>query len=652
MRFKNCAVAVLFVFLFANIAAPGSLFPSINGVVVNAETISTGGYQVSNKIRLNSIGYFPDAPKKATIAASCTSFQLVTSAGEVVFSGTPTSMQDADSGEQVYIADFSTVTQIGSYILIVPGVGKSVTFKIATDVYNDAYKTSMLGMYLWRCGTEVSATYNGNTFSHATCHTQDASTKYINGQDVRKDSTKGWHDAGDYNKYVVNAGITVGPMFMAWEQFEDQIKSLQLTLPSSEKNNTLPDFLDEMKYETDWLLTMQYPDGSGKVSHKVSTLSFGDFSLPNLETTQRYFVPWSSAATADFVAMMAMAGRIFKPYDSEYAQKCIDAAKVSYNFLKNNPGNTAANQSGFSTGAYATTDQDDRLWAAAEMWETLGDADYLQDFETRANSRRLKIDLDFDWGDVGNLGMFTYLRSSRTGKNQSLYNSIKTELLSVANQLVTTANGHGYGRPMGGKYYWGCNGTVVRQTMILQLANQLEPKAAYINTSLDAVGHVFGRNYYGRSYVTGLGVNPPMNPHDRRSGGDNIRDPWPGYLVGGGHTAKGWVDNQDSYETNEIAINWNSALIYALAAFVKTGSTSVPTPTVSVEPTPSNNGVKGDVDGNGTLNSIDFAYVRQFLLGMIKTFPSSNGDKAADMDGNGSVNSIDFALMRQRLLGS
>ncbi len=651
MRFKNCVVAVLFVFLFANIVAPGSLFYSINGMVVNAETISPEGYQVSNKICLNSIGYFPDAPKKATIAAYCTSFKLVTSAGEVVFSGTPTSMQDADTGEQVYIADFSTVKQTGSYILIVPGVGKSATFKIATDVYNDPYKTSMLGMYLWRCGTGVSATYNGNTFSYAACHTQDASTKYINGQDVKKDSTKGWHDAGDYNKYVVNAGVTVGSMFMAWEQFEDQLKSLQLTVPSNEKNNSLPDFLDEMKYEIDWLLTMQYPDGSGKVSHKVSTLSFGAFTLPNFETTQRYFVPWSSAATADFVAMMAMAGRIFKPYDAEYAQKCINAAKLSYNFLKNNPGNTDANQSGFSTGAYSTTDQDDRLWAAAEMWETLGDAIYLQDFETRANSRSRKIDLDFDWGDVGNLGMFTYLRSSRTGKNQSLYNSIKTELLSVANQLVTTANDHGYGRPMGKKYYWGCNGTVVRQTMILQLANQLEPKAAYINTSLDAVGHIFGRNYYGRSYVTGLGVNPPMNPHDRRSGGDNIRDPWPGYLVGGGHSAKGWVDIQDSYETNEIAINWNGALIYALAAFVKTGSTSSPTPTIPVNPTPSNNGVKGDVDGNGTLDSIDFAYVRQFLLGMRQTFPSANGHKAADMDGNGSVNSIDFALMRQRLLG-
>jgi endoglucanase len=82
--------------------------------------------------------------------------------------------------------------------------------------------------------------------------------------------------------------------------------------------------------------------------------------------------------------------------------------------------------------------------------------------------------------------------------------------------------------------------------------------------------HLFGRNYYGRSFVTGLGFRPPMFPHDRRSGGDNVVDPWPGYLVGGSHPgATHWQDIQGDYRTNEIAINWNSALIYALAAFVE-----------------------------------------------------------------------------------
>lgn len=208
--------------------------------------------------------------------------------------------------------------------------------------------------------------------------------------------------------------------------------------------------------------------------------------------------------------MMAMASRIFRPYDEAYADKCINAAKQSYTFLKANPGNTMPNLNGFSTGEYNTTDTDDRLWAAAEMWETLGDSSYLADFEASANYFTKKIDVDFDWGNVNNLGMFTYLLSERSGKNTTLYNTIKNALISAADSIVATADQHGYARPLGTTYYWGCNGTVARQTMILNIANKLSPKTEYVNTSLDALNFLFGRNYYNRSFVTGLGLNPPM----------------------------------------------------------------------------------------------------------------------------------------------
>jgi endoglucanase len=100
-------------------------------------------------------------------------------------------------------------------------------------------------------------------------------------------------------------------------------------------------------------------------------------------------------------------------------------------------------------------------------------------------------------------------------------------------------------------------------------ANIASPNANYVKATLDAINHLFGRNLYCRSYVTCLGYNPPMNPHDRRSGADGITQPWPGYLVGGGQTESGWQDIQDSYQTNEIAINWQGALVYALAAFLQ-----------------------------------------------------------------------------------
>jgi endoglucanase len=609
------------------------VYPSSN---VYAESIQIGNYQLDTRIRLNSVGFLPSQDKKATIAASCTEFTLAKDNGEVVFTGKPTSMYDTDTSEQVNIADFSPVTQEGSYVLVVPSIGKSTTFKIANNVYLEPYKASMLAMYLARCGTAVSATYNGKTYAYDACHTKDAFLDSITGQHTIKEGTKGWHDAGDYNKYVVNAGVSVGSMLFAWEQFKGKIGNIQLTMP--ENTNSIPDFLDEIKYETDWLLTMQYPDGSGKVSHKLTTKNFGGFILPNKEDTDRFFTPWGSPATTDFVAMLAMASRAFRPYDATYADKCLNAAKVSYAFLKANPNNTNPDQSAYTTGGYTTTDPDDRLWASAEMWETTGDSSYLSDFESRANTSSPKINVDFDWGNVNNLGMFTYLLSTRTGKNQTLYDSIKSALISSADSIVNTRNSHGYGRPLGTTYYWGCNGSVARQTMILQIANQLSPKSDYTSTALDAIGFLFGRNYYDRSFVTGVGINPPNSPHHRPSGGDSVTDPWPGYLVGGGWPgAKDWVDNQESYATNEVAINWNGALIYALAGFAGGSFITV--------------GVYGDVNGDNAVDAIDFALIKQYLIGQISTFPGKDGIKLADVNSDNSVDALDFAVVKKYLLG-
>ncbi|MBN2036842.1 MAG: glycoside hydrolase family 9 protein [Chitinispirillaceae bacterium] len=523
-------------------------------------------FAADTDIRLNTLGFVPGHHKRASIGAVCSSFSVVNASDEsVVLSGRVTGPKtNADTREELYIADFSSLTAEGTYYLRVDGVGRSPDFPVRPDAYNFAYYSAMRAMFLWRCGTAVSGTFNGHRYAHAQCHADDAYLDYISGH-VRKESLKGWHDAGDYNKYTVNAGITVGMMLQAWQQFKPLIERITLGIPES--GQTLPDFLAEVKWELDWVLTMQLDDGS--VSHKISTPDFCDFILPEDETAPRYFVPWGSAATADFVAMTAMAARAYEPYDANYAKTCLDAARKSHDFLAANPSNHHADQTGFTTGGYITTDTDDRLWAAAEMWETTGERQYLSDFETRANSQRRKIDFDWDWGNVKNLGMYTYLLSKRTGKSQSLYDAIKASLIQVADSIVGTGNDHGYGRPLGTTYYWGCNGTVARQTMSLQIANLLSPDADYTATALDAIGHLFGRNYYCRSFVTGLGHNPPMHPHDRRSFADSIVDPWPGYLVGGGWPgATNWVDLDTSYRTNEIAINWQGALIYALAGFI------------------------------------------------------------------------------------
>jgi endoglucanase len=529
------------------------------------------GAQEDSRIRLNSIGFLPGAEKRATIAAPCGVFEVVREKdGGKALEGKPSGpLTDADTGDQFSIADFSALREPGEYRLDCPGIGRSARFRIAADLYREPFVTVMLGMYLWRCGSAVSAVHGGDTFAHQACHTDDGWLDVVTGKHERADGAKGWHDAGDYNKYVVNAGITVGSMLRAWEDFGPAIARVPLELP--DPSSTIPPFLREVRWELEWLLTMQAKDGS--VYHKLSTRNFGGFVLPELEKTERYFTPWSSAATADFTAMMAMAARDFRPFDPAFAEQCLAAARKSHDFLKVHLEDHKADLTGFRTGGYQTGDRDDRLWAAAELWETAGDDEVLRDLEARVRAAEGKVDVDFDWGEVKDLGLLTYLFSKRPGRDTKLVDQVQASLIAAADSIARTRAAHAYGRPLGGRYYWGANGSVARQAIILRAADRLSPRAEYRETALDALGFLFGRNPFGRSFVTGLGFKPPFHPHDRRSGGDRVEAPWPGYLVGGPHPrATNWKDEQADYRTNEIAINWNAALIYALAGFLEQGT--------------------------------------------------------------------------------
>ena len=191
------------------------------------------------------------------------------------------------------------------------------------------------------------------------------------------------------------------------------------------------------------------------------------------------------------------------------------------------------------------------------------------DFETRCRAVNGDFDVRWDYGNVKDLGELTYFFP--TGQDvRRAGRLLRTNLLAAADRLVQARDAHGYARPAGTAYSWGGNGVVARQVVLLQagMLHRFSPKPDYVTASLDALGHLLGRNYYGRSFVTGVGFKPPLHPHDRRSGAELTRA-MAGYLVGGSNPgATNWQDVQANYRVNEIAINWNSALIYALAAFV------------------------------------------------------------------------------------
>jgi endoglucanase len=279
---------------------------------------------------------------------------------------------------------------------------------------------------------------------------------------------------------------------------------------------------------------------------------------------------------------MAKAARLYKDDAPTDAARYLAAAQLGYTYLVANAGPAVAanddprsSANVFSTGHYSETDPDNRLWAAAELWETTGDPAVLADFEARAAGQEVAV--DFDWPNVANLGIYTYVLSHRpeaAARDATLVSTLSAGLMTAADALVTTAGTHAFGRAIGDDFYWGSNGSVARTAMLLWVANLLAPDPKYLNTIQMQVDFLLGRNSYDRSQVTMVGYHPPSAPHHGPSSGDGISDPWPGLLVGGANsTAKmvspsntNWLDVAGAYEVNEVAINWNAPFVYAAAA--------------------------------------------------------------------------------------
>lgn len=533
-----------------------------------------GACAVPPAIRVNSIGYLPGRAKVASYVGEATAFQVKTLDGDVVFEGTASEeIRTRDTGERVRHADFSEVDEPGEYYVEVPGVGRSPDFRIGQDVFDEPLVATLLGLHGQRCGTAVEFEWNDATYSHGVCHEEEAGLDFVPGESGTKDARGGWHDAGDYGRYTVNGAFAVAFVLKAFEDYPDRLKDLELPIP--ERGGDLPDVLDEARYQLEWLLKMQLSDGSA--SHKVTAQRFEGTVLPENDTSPLYFVSPGTAATANFAAALALAARVYEPYDAEFAERCLTAAQQAFDFLLAHRDPITPDQSKFSTGGYERLGYDDeRAWAAAEIFRTTGDEAALEEFELLFAELGFTMKRNFDWDDATNLALVTYLFTDREGRDEATVESIRNMALNVGDGLVEDSLVHGYGRSLSTLYYWGINGVLARTAFNLAAAYRLEPDPKYLNALTAQVDHLLGRNPYGRSYLTGVGHRPARFPHHRPSMAGGVA--WPGLLVGGPHATPNnegrdpvpegltWEDASDNYWHNEVAINWNTALVYALAA--------------------------------------------------------------------------------------
>ena len=208
-------------------------------------------------ININQVGYLKDSVKIAMSNSSKVgdSFKVVdVKSGDTCFEGKyDTEVYSKGAGENVVRGDFSALKEEGTY-RIEDATGASYEFKVGDKVYNDLLKDAFRFLYTQRCGIEIEEKYAGS-YAHRACHTGEAT---IHGTNNKKKVTGGWHDAGDYGRYVVPGAVTVADLFLAYEDARSLWDSKwgdSLDIPES--GNGIPDILDEAKYELDWMLMMQ-----------------------------------------------------------------------------------------------------------------------------------------------------------------------------------------------------------------------------------------------------------------------------------------------------------------------------------------------------------------------------------------------------------
>ncbi len=575
------------------------------------------------------------------------------------------------------------------------GDNESMPFNIGDDIYSKMKYDSIKYYYYHRSGIPITMPYaDGEQWTrpagdYPDILAPDPTKEYL--ANYTLDVTGGWYDAGDYGKYVVNGGISTWTVMNSYERAlylgETSVapfKDGSLNIPES--GNGFPDILDEARYNLNTLLNMQVPAGNtlaGMVHRKAGDERWiGLATRPDQDTMKRYLQPPTTDATLNLAAIAAQGSRLWRQYDAAFATKCLTAAETAWDAAVAHPEIYAPPSSALG-GAYGEGYlKDDFYWAACELYVTTGSQKYLDYIQSSPHYLHEPTELTgeedigligptgcFDWSNTAGMGTIT-LALVPNGLPATDVAKAKANIMAAADKFISIEQAQGYGVPIEEKtlsdgfltgFPWGSNSFVVNNAIIMSYAYLFSKYNSigynkYLNGALTAMDYILGRNPNVQSYVTGYGDNPLENPNHCfwayqadnsfphppagcMSGGPNsmLQDPWVkglGWEPGQIAAEKCFVDNIESWSTNQISTNWNAPLAWMSAFLDEEGPTELP-PII----------ILGDVNDDGNKDAIDFALLKKALL---------NGDTSiqnADVNNDGNVDAVDLALYKLFLLG-
>lgn len=413
----------------------------------------------SDSICLNQVGFYPGSPKMAIVKGSRTGgpfYITSTNLRDTVFRGQlGAEMQSLNSSTITRRADFTAVRTPGSYVVFVPGLGHSYVFRIGTEVHKAVALASLKGFYFQRVSMPLLPRFAGKWHRGAghpdtavLVHSSAASKERPAG--TKLSMPGGWYDAGDYNKYVVNSGITTNTLLLAYEDYTALFTQEKLHIPES--NNAVPDVLDEVLYNLRWMLAMQDPNDGG-VYHKCTNASFDGMVMPGVTTAPRYVVQKSTAAALNLAAVAAQASVIFRKYGKAlpgFADSCLHVAQKAWAWAQKNPAvlyeQEKLNQQfepKITTGAYGDRNlSDEWFWAACELLAATKDARYIEPVQKGLDAPASLP----SWNGVGLLGLYRLAGAEQLPAGAKSFSQVaKNKIVQFAESLLPAQERNAFG---------------------------------------------------------------------------------------------------------------------------------------------------------------------------------------------------------------
>lgn len=555
-------------------------------------------------VLVDQVGYRQGNRKRAILRSDATSYAVVdTGSGETVKSGEISGQSHESSGadETIVRLAFGDVNDAGRYAIeLDDGAERSHEFLVDRSPWGTALAQIGRGFTLSRSGVAIEDPVTGLDIDAG--HPQDAEAElywddpFVAERDT-VDVRGGWYGAGGYGKYTPTGAFAAAHLLLAYEWNADGFTTGQFGfLPGvsdAETSAGVPDVLAEAKYELEWLERMQRRDGS--VWQKVAGEEWPGFeTAPDGDSMDRHVFGYSTYATAVTAAAMAIATRVYEPYDGEFANRMSSGARNAFRYLEDNPEPEFRfddGQDGGSKSYRTDSDRHARFWAAAELAKSIADDTY-KSYLTNEHPQLISANGQYaSWDDPLALGQWAFYTASNLNENQR--STVADNIVEYADQIVTLSEEEGYHVALDpDEYRQGSLSTAVAKANVCLMANEIQGADAYENVALDQIHYALGRSPTGYSYVTGVGENSPTSPHSRLSAATGIDVP--GLVVGGPNAqgedpvvqslideedpapARCYVDDREADSVNEPTIEYASQLFFAMAYFTDGASISPP----------------------------------------------------------------------------